>query len=246
MGFALFRRNPDPPHLEVAYAGRSFRVALKRRPTARRITLRVSNATGEVVLTLPEHAELGAARRFADAHGGWIASRLERVPRRVAFKHGATVPFRGVPHRVAHWSNIGGGTEATVDPAGEPVLAVTCDTPHVARRVREFLEREARKDLARAVRKYSNALGVTAKRIAVRDTKTRWGSCSAKGCLSFSWRLILAPHYVLDYLAAHEVAHLKEMNHSHRFWRELHRLCPRTEEAERWLKRHGTELHRYG
>jgi predicted metal-dependent hydrolase len=246
MRFALFRRNPDPPHLEVAHAGRSFRVALKRRPTARRITLRVSNATGEVVLTLPEHAELGAARRFADAHGGWIASRLDRVPRRVAFKHGATVPFRGVPHRVAHWSNIGGGTEATVDPAGEPVLAVTCDTPHVARRVREFLEREARKDLARAVRKYSNALGVTAKRIAVRDTKTRWGSCSVKGCLSFSWRLILAPHYVLDYLAAHEVAHLKEMNHSHRFWRELHRLCPRTEEAERWLKRHGTELHRYG
>ena len=126
------------------------------------------------------------------------------------------------------------------------MLAVTCDTPHVARRVREFLEREARKDLARAVRKYTTALGVTAKRIAVRDTKTRWGSCSAKGCLSFSWRLILAPHYVLDYLAAHEVAHLKEMNHSHRFWRELHRLCPRTEEAERWLKRHGTELHRYG
>ena len=246
MRFALFRRTPDPPHLDVAHAGRSFQVLLRRRPTARRITLRVSNATGEVVLTIPEHAELGAARRFADAHGGWIASRLERVPRRVVFKHGATVPFRGVPHRIAHWSNIGGSIEATVDPNGEPVLAVTCDTPHVARRVREFLEREARKDLARAVRKYTTALGVTAKRIAVRDTKTRWGSCSAKGCLSFSWRLILAPHYVLDYLAAHEVAHLKEMNHSHRFWRELHRLCPRTEEAERWLKRHGTELHRYG
>lgn len=246
MRFALFRRNPDPPHLEVAHAGRSFRVVLKRRPTARRITLRVSNATGEVVLTLPEHAELGAARRFADAHGGWIASRLERVPRRVTFKHGATVPFRGVPHRIAHWSNIGGSTEATVDPYGEAVLAVTCDTPHVARRVREFLEREARKDLARAVRKYTTALGVTAKRIAVRDTKTRWGSCSAKGCLSFSWRLILAPHYVLDYLAAHEVAHLKEMNHSHRFWRLVHGLCPRTEEAERWLNRHGSGLHRYG
>ena len=246
MRFALFRRNPDPPHLEVAHAGRLFRVALKRRPTARRITLRVSNATGEVVLTLPEHAELGAARRFADAHGGWIASRVERVPRRVMLKHGATVPFRGLPHRIAHWSNIGGATEATADPSGDPVIAVSCERPHVPRRVREFLEREARKDLSRAVRKYTAALGVTAKRIAVRDTKTRWGSCSAKGCLSFSWRLILAPHFVLDYLAAHEVAHLKEMNHSHRFWRELHRLCPRTEEAERWLKRHGTELHRYG
>jgi predicted metal-dependent hydrolase len=247
MRFALFRRTtPDPAYLEVAHAGRSFQVALRRRPTARRITLRVSNATGDVVLTLPEHADVSAARRFADAHGGWIASRLERVPRRVALKHGATIPFRGVPHRIAHWSNIGGPTEATLDPAGERVVAVSCDRPHVARRVREFLEREARKDLARAVKKYTAALGVTAKRLAVRDTTSRWGSCSAKGCLSFSWRLVLAPPYVLDYLAAHEVAHLKEMNHSHRFWRELHRLCPRTEEAERWLKRHGTELHRYG
>jgi predicted metal-dependent hydrolase len=82
--------------------------------------------------------------------------------------------------------------------------------------------------------------------MTVRDTKSRWGSCSASGCLNFSWRLILAPPFVLDYLAAHEVAHLKEMNHSQRFWRTVHKLCPRTEDAERWLKRHGTELHKYG
>ena len=247
MRFALFRRTvPDPAHLEVAHGGRAFRVALRRRPTARRMTLRVSNATGEVVLTLPEHVELPAARRFADAHGGWIASRLDRVPQRVAFVHGAVVPFRGAPHRIVHWSKVGGATEATLDPKGKPVIAVSGEAPHAARRVREFLEREARKDLARSVRRYTTALGVAAKRIAVRDTTSRWGSCSARGCLSFSWRLILAPPFVLDYLAAHEVAHLKEMNHAHRFWRELQRLCPRTEEAERWLKRHGTELHRYG
>jgi predicted metal-dependent hydrolase len=80
----------------------------------------------------------------------------------------------------------------------------------------------------------------------VRDTKSRWGSCSARGNLNFSWRLILAPAFVLEYLAAHEVAHLKEMNHSPRFWRLVHGVCPKTIEAERWLKRHGTELHRFG
>ena len=80
----------------------------------------------------------------------------------------------------------------------------------------------------------------------MRDTKSRWGSCSASGCLNFSWRLILAPPFVLDYLAAHEVAHLKEMNHSRRYWATLRKLCPHTDEAERWLKRHGTELHKYG
>jgi predicted metal-dependent hydrolase len=114
------------------------------------------------------------------------------------------------------------------------------------RRVRDFLEREAKRDLQAAVARHTAALGIPARRITVRDTRSRWGSCSAKGYLNFSWRLILAPPFVLDYLAAHEVAHLKEMNHSPRFWREVHALCPRTEEAERWLKRHGTDLHRYG
>jgi predicted metal-dependent hydrolase len=80
----------------------------------------------------------------------------------------------------------------------------------------------------------------------VRDTTSRWGSCSATGALSFSWRLILAPPFILDYLAAHEVGHLKELNHSHRFWRVVYELCARTDEAERWLKRHGSELHRFG
>ena len=132
------------------------------------------------------------------------------------------------------------------DLKGDPVIVVSTEAPHVTRRVREFLEAEARKDLAAAVQRHTAALGVTAKRITVRDTKSRWGSCSARGTLSFSWRLIMAPAFVLDYLAAHEVAHLRELNHSHRFWRLVFELCPRTEEAERWLKHHGSELHRFG
>jgi predicted metal-dependent hydrolase len=247
MTFALFRRPlPDPAHLAVRHDGKRFRVALRRRNTARRITLRISSATGEIVLTLPARTDLEAAQRFADAHGGWIAARLARVPERVVFEHGAVFPFRGVPHRIVHWSSIRGVTSATRDPRGDPVIAVTGEAAHVPRRVKEFLEREARRDLAEAVIRSTAALGIPARRLTVRDTKSRWGSCSVKGCLSFSWRLILAPPFVLDYLAAHEVAHLKEMNHSHRFWRIVHNLCPRTEEAERWLKRHGAELHRFG
>jgi predicted metal-dependent hydrolase len=247
MRFALFRRVPaDPAHLRVRHAGQAFKVALRRRPTAKRITLRVSNATGEVVLTIPERTDLATAQRFADSHGDWIATRLARVPERVAFHDGAIVPLRGVPHRVVHWTSIRGTTQATRDLEGEPIIAVSGDGPHVARRIREFLEAEAKRDLSTAVRRHTAALGVTAKRITVRDTKSRWGSCSARGALSFSWRLILAPPFVLDYLAAHEVAHLRELNHSHRFWKLTHQLCPRTDEAELWLKRHGSELHRFG
>jgi predicted metal-dependent hydrolase len=210
------------------------------------MTLRVSSATGEVVLTLPERTPLEEARRFAGAHGGWIDARLARVPERVAFENGAVVPLRGVPHRIVHWSTGPGALGPDRDEAGEPILAVSGDERRLPRRVRQFLEREAQRDLAEAVERHSAALGIPTPKLTIRDTRTRWGSCSGTGRLNFSWRLILAPPFVLDYLAAHEVAHLKEMNHSHRFWRVTHSLCPRTEEAERWLKRRGANLHRYG
>jgi predicted metal-dependent hydrolase len=156
------------------------------------------------------------------------------------------VPVRGAPHRIVHWSTIRGLTRATTDPKGEPILAVSGEVSAVTRRVTDFLKREALKDLNAAVDRHTAALGIPARKVTVRDTASRWGSCSSKGHLSFSWRLIMAPPLVLDYLAAHEVAHLKEMNHSHRFWALTHRLCPKTEEAEAWLKRNGASLHRYG
>jgi predicted metal-dependent hydrolase len=246
MRLSLFSRTPDPDHIEVSHGERRFKVAVKRRSTARRFTLRVSHASGEVVLTLPERGDLKAARLFAEAHGGWIATRLLKRPDGIPFQTGALVPVRGVPHRVVHWSTIRGLTRATVDLDGQAILAVSGETGHVARRVTDFLKKEALKDLAAAVDRHSAALGIPARKIAVRDTSSRWGSCSSKGHLSFSWRLIMAPPMVLDYLAAHEVAHLKEMNHSHRFWTLTHKLCPATEEAEAWLKRRGTSLHQYG
>ena len=247
MKLALFRRIPeDPLHLKVAHEGRNLKVALKRRPTAKRITLRVSNASGEVVLTIPERTSIDIAQRFADSHGGWIATRLAKVPTRVLFEPGALVPLRGVPHRIVHWSAVRGVTHATTASDGSPILAVSGESSHVARRVQDFLEAEARRDFAASVKRHTQTLGIPAKRITVRDTKSRWGSCSANGALNFSWRLIMAPPFVLDYLAAHEVAHLRELNHSHRFWKLTHQLCPRTDEAEAWLKTYGSALHRIG
>lgn len=246
MRFSLFAPTPDPDHIEVSHGTSRFKVVVKRRATARRFTLRVSNASGEIVLTLPDRADIKAARVFAEAHGGWIATRLAKRPDVVTIQAGAMVPLRGVPHRIVHWSTIRSVTRATADRDGAPILAVSGDSAHVARRVTDFLKKEALKDLGLAVERHTKALGIPARKIAVRDTASRWGSCSSKGHLSFSWRLIMAPELVLDYLAAHEVAHLKEMNHSHRFWTLTHKLCPRTEEAEAWLKRNGSSLHRYG
>jgi predicted metal-dependent hydrolase len=130
--------------------------------------------------------------------------------------------------------------------AGEHLLCVAGAEPHVPRRVRDYLKREAKADLEIASKRAAAALGVTLKRVSIRDQSSRWGSCSTTGVLSYSWRLILAPPFVLDYLAAHEVAHLIEMNHSRRFWKLVERICPHMSRAKIWLDAHGTELHRYG
>ena len=131
-------------------------------------------------------------------------------------------------------------------PTASGCLCVAGNAPHIDRRIGDFLRREAKRDLDAASRRFADDLGVGVKRVAVRDQSSRWGSCSTTGVLSFSWRLILAPGFVLNYLAAHEVAHLVEMNYSARFWRLVHRLCPDHEGAKVWLDVHGTDLHRYG
>ena len=244
MRLALLR-GADPDHLDILHEGETLRVLLRRRPTARRLTLRVSSATGEVVMTLPTRTSIGVARTFAVSHGGWIAARLARMPERVLFAADAVLPIRGVPHRVLHRDRRSGLTRLEVL-AAEPVLSVACDAPHIARRITDFLQREARRDLTEAVARYTEKLGQGPTRITLRDTRSRWGSCTVRGELNFSWRLILAPPMVLDYLVAHEMGHLREMNHSTRFWTLVGSLCPHVDEAERWLKHNGATLHRYG
>lgn len=243
MPIALLRR-PDPDHLEIRHEGETFRIAVRRRPTARRLTLRVSAATGEVLITLPSRTAIGTAQRFATDHGGWIAARLARVPARVPFEPDATIPLRGTSHRIVHRGERSGVTR--IEAGLVPTISVSCGSEHVARRVRDFLSLEARRALLGSVKHYTEAMGQGPKRITVRDTRSRWGSCTAAGELNFSWRLILAPPLVLDYLVAHEMAHLREMNHSDRFWRLVGELCPNVDEAEAWLKRNGATLHRYG
>ncbi len=247
MRFALLtKKQPDPSHIEISHGEEIFKVAVKRRPAARRVTLRISNATGEIVLTLPEKMSLATAQRFAESYGGWIATRVRKVPDRVAFEMGALIPIRGEPHRIMrpYGAYIKTGIFQCADDSR--IIVVSGENSHVARRVKELLMRAARHDLEKAVAHYTQKLNVTAQKLTLRDTKSRWGSCSSRGSLSFSWRLIMAPAYVLDYLAAHEVGHLMEMNHSHRFWRIVNDLCPHVEEAEKWLKHNGSSLHRYG
>jgi len=130
--------------------------------------------------------------------------------------------------------------------SGERILCVAGGVEHIDRPIHDYLKRQARGELQKAAQSYAHVLGVKVKRLSIRDQSSRWGSCTSAGSLSFSWRLILAPPYVLDYLAAHEVAHLVEMNHSPRFWRVVGKVCGHVDRAKSWLDTHGNDLHRYG
>ena len=242
----LYRRPSEPSAIEVIFDRSVYLVRVRRHRQARRYTLRIAAATREVVLTIPPRGTMKEAREFAQKHGGWIAARLGRLPEAVPFAHGIVVPLRGKPHRIDHRRGVRGTvwTESVGD--SEPLLCVAGEAPHVDRRISDFLRREAKRELEAASLRYAEELGVDIRRVAVRDQASRWGSCSTAGVLSYSWRLILAPAFVLNYLAAHEVAHLVEMNHSSRFWRLVRRLCPDHERAKTWLDVHGSDLHRYG
>ena len=242
----LFRRPPEPKSIEVAFDRAVFLVRVRRHPQARRYTLRIQAATREVVLTMPPRGSLREARAFAQKHGGWIAARLGRLPAAVPFADGTVIPLRGVDHRIEHRRGARGTVWSEPGADGANLLCVAGDAPHVGRRVADHLKREAKRDLDVATRRYAQKLGVAVRRVSIRDQSSRWGSCSTTGMLSYSWRLILAPPFVLDYLAAHEVAHLVEMNHSPRFWRTVLAMCPDTRRAKVWLDAHGAGLHRYG
>ncbi|MFG1477236.1 SprT family zinc-dependent metalloprotease [Xanthobacter sp. V4C-4] len=248
----LFRR-PDlkaPPKraeaIELELDGEVLCVAVRRHPQARRLTLRVRSATRDVTVTAPPHVSIAAAGDFVRRHRDWIRVRLGRLPEVVRLAHGALVPVRGEPHLVIHVPEARGTVWAGTAPSGDPALYVAGEAPHVGRRIIDHLKREARRDIAEAVRRHAEAARVEVGRITLRDTASRWGSCSARGDLSFSWRLIMAPAFVLDYLAAHEVSHRLELNHGPRFWQVVERLFPARREAEGWLRHHGASLHRYG
>jgi predicted metal-dependent hydrolase len=251
LNLKLGLRARDADELLVVHQGRSFRVAIKRLTSARRFTLRVRAATQDIVLTIPARSSLRDAEGFAHRHAEWIAHRVARLPDRQFFVPDAEIPFRGAPHILVHSAKArpptGKNGPVWVEKAREPAAICTNgDVSHFERRITDFFRREARREIESAARRHVAAVGRAPVSITLKDTTSRWGSCSARGALNFSWRLILAPPYVLDYLVAHEMAHLRHHNHSEDFWSLTRTLCPATAKAEAWLKLYGAQLHRYG
>ncbi len=232
--------------LSLEIDGTAVPVAIRRNRRARRFILRMDPKGTGVVVTMPAAAAERDALAFAMRQAGWIRERLGRDGGAVAFAHGALVPYRGTPHLIVHEPGRRGSVRHEEDALDGPRLNVAGDGRHLPRRLTDWLKAQARRDLSEASQRYGEAMGLRYRRLTVRDQTSRWGSCSSTGALSYSWRLILAPPDILDYVAAHEVAHLAEMNHGPRFWALVYRHCPHADRARAWLREHGTGLHRYG
>jgi predicted metal-dependent hydrolase len=246
MGRSRASRSRSQEHLKVH--GLDDPVEVRRHPAARRMTLRVSRTSRSVIVTVPMQCDLRQAGKFLSTHLDWVRERLTNMPTPQPFQHGGLVPLRGHPHRIVFAGPRRGAPIVNVvkPKSGKHELHVSGDHEFAPRRLRDWLISEARRDLTTQVRYHADNLSLRAGRLSVRDQTSRWGSCSSTGNLSFSWRLIMAPTLILDYVAAHEVCHLAEMNHGPRFWALVHDTCPKTEEAKNWLNIYGLDLHRYG
>jgi predicted metal-dependent hydrolase len=262
--------------LKVKLVGVDCPLELRRSSRARRFSLKVSHTERAAILTLPQEVRIEEAGHFLARHMDWLKRQIDRLPKPVPFEDGTVVPLRGVPHKInfvgavryqgvvwveeadavtaaepwdgqtTYCAKNQTDNSATIDARVLPRICVSGGEQHGPRRLADWLRALAKSELTQRTFHHAENLGCQPKRISVRDQSTRWGSCSTAGTISFSWRLIFAPTFVLDYVAAHEAAHLREMNHGPRFWRLVRDTMPEMQKARNWLKQNGAELHRFG
>ena len=206
---------------------------------ARRMALRLDAKSGEIVLTWPKGASERAAAKFIEENREWIEKNRSKIKSRQVFYHGSIICVYGSEYEIKHIPGRG------ISRFEENYLVVHGQAEHLSRRVKDFLKQHAKEVLAGVVAEKLARIERKASVIKVVDPKTRWGSCGPDGVLMFSWRLILMPPAVLDYLAAHEVAHRVHMNHSAHFWELCSQLTEDAGAARRWIKKHGTAIMGY-
>ena len=219
--------------------GQEVSLRFRTNVRAKRLILKYDTVKREVSVTLPKGVNLRQAWRFVDQHHAWIETQVAKQDEIVLLTNGSIIPVEGIEYKISHDD----AAERSCKLTEESLLIVGGPEEHLSRRVGDFLKKRARERLKEKVDFYTDKLGVKHRRISVRDTKSRWGSCAADGSLNFSWRLILAPSFVLDYVVAHEVAHIREHNHSKAFWALVEQLDPDWKRARDWLHENGSKLH---
>lgn len=221
--------------------GRNIPIHIRQSSRARRILLKVGPYDRKVEVVIPAGVSASEGLKFARSQARWVAGRLSHICEKVPFIDGSTFPLLDQPVTIKQTDN-----RSAIPILLKNELLVGGQSDTTSGRVRRWLCDRAAKEIKPRVIAMSELLGRKPARISMRDTRTRWGSCSSAGNLNFSWRLVMAPESVLDYVVAHEVAHLRELNHGSRFWTLVDTLCEDVTNARAWLRVNGAHLHRYG
>ena len=224
----------------IYYEGRPVDVVVEQNPRARRVRLKVGRSSRRAVLVLPRSVSLKRGLQFAQSKAGWVVEQLSALPEKRVFQDGSSFSFLGRESVVHHSPTAKRGVWFE-----QNVIWVSGQREHLARRVRDFIKKEFALYALRRSRETAEKINARVQRVTVRDTTSRWGSCSRTGHISLSWRLALAPMFVADYVRAHEVAHLSQMNHSPAFWKVVAELAPDYKQAERWLKKNAAFLYSF-
>tara|TARA_B100000029_G_scaffold85050_1_gene75633 strand:+ start:2938 stop:3636 length:699 start_codon:yes stop_codon:yes gene_type:complete len=225
----------------ICIGGKPTPLWVRRKKNARRVILRVSEKNNGLIVTLPPLGTLDDVLDIVAKQEKWVQSRLAQVSVSIPFEAGAEIPIFGVPHEICHFPNDYGGVWLT---SGK--LCVTGRTEHVARRIHDWFRREAKVQIRPVAEAKARILRSNIGRVTIKDTRTRWGSCSAKGNLNFSWRIVLMPRKVFEYIIIHEVAHLREQNHGKEFWKLVQLMDPNFDHSRLWLQKYGEKLYRIG
>lgn len=241
----MFKRNKmsqpkDPKTHILEIGGRAIPLRIKRHARARHLILRINDDGDGAQITVPKRATIAEALNMARDKADWILKSLSDHPTRIEFVAGATVPVLGTDYVLCAAPN---GLGVRVEGFE---IRVAGKAAHFSRRVTDWLKKKARSEITRLVQEKSHQIDCVPGRISIRDTRSRWGSCGPTGNLNFSWRLVMAPAFVLDYLVAHEVAHLRQRNHGEKFWKLTQSLSDDMDSAHEWMERHAPELYRYG
>ncbi|WP_085907883.1 M48 family metallopeptidase [Kiloniella majae] len=227
--------------------GQKLKVIVQPHPTSKKLSLRLVAGKAAVKVVCPPNYPFADILDFVERQKNWIADRLDKQTAPVSYEDGANIPILGRHHKIVR---IEPGTKTHSQKGAAWLeanqLYIKSHTEHLPRRVRDFLKRQVRFEIDLRAREKAAKIDKKIAAIRIKDTTSRWGSCSTKGNLNFSWRLIFSPEEVLDYVVAHEVAHLEHMNHSPAFWALVDQLTDARKTSQKWLKLNGNQLMSYG
>lgn len=217
-----------------------FDIKIIKSATAKRLTLRIDAKERIPVLSLPKRCPAKKAVAFVNEHRGWIEQCLSQIPETKRFEDGEKISVLGKTYQIKHSPQSRRGVYIDHD-----MLIVSGDKEFLHRRVCDYIKKTAKQKFFEMSQQKAALIGCHVKNVTIKDTKSRWGSCSSIQNINYNWRIALAPDFVIEYLIAHEVSHLKHQDHSRRFWQCVKNLHPRCGEGRLWLKQHGKDLYLY-